>query len=64
MGKRASLGRSSNPLSESGISGSGASPVPGIPGQDQAQNLAQDMADLMHDFDAVSRIASLIGTMR
>ena len=30
----------------------------------QAENLAQDMADLMHDFDVVSRIASLIGTTR
>ena len=26
-----------------------------------AESLAQDMADLMHDFDVVSRIASLIG---
>jgi Rho guanine nucleotide exchange factor 10 len=30
----------------------------------QAESLAQDMADLMHDFDVVSRIASLIGTLR
>ena len=30
----------------------------------QAENLAQDMADLMHDFDVVSRVASLIGTTR
>ncbi|TRY79106.1 hypothetical protein TCAL_02839 [Tigriopus californicus] len=56
IGKRASLGRSSNPVEL------GASPA-GEPGG-KAENLAQDMADLMHDFDVVSRISSLIGTMR
>jgi Rho guanine nucleotide exchange factor 10 len=30
----------------------------------QAENLAQDMHDLMHDFDVVSRIAGLIGTLK
>lgn len=32
--------------------------------QGEAENLAQDMNDLMHDFDVVSRISSLIGTLR
>jgi len=29
-----------------------------------AENLAQDMGDLMHDFDVVSRINSMIGTLK
>ena len=29
-----------------------------------AEDLAQDMNDLMHDFDVVSRISSLIGTLK
>ena len=32
--------------------------------QGEAENLAQDMHDLMHDFDVVSRISSMIGTLR
>ena len=32
--------------------------------QGEAENLAQDMSDLMHDFDVVSRISSMIGTLR
>ena len=32
--------------------------------QGEAENLAQDMNDLMHDFDVVSRISSMIGTLR
>lgn len=36
----------------------------GVSIQGQAESLAQDMADLMHDFDVVSRIAGLIGTMK
>eukprot|EP00095_Tigriopus_kingsejongensis_P003352 maker-scaffold787_size97196-snap-gene-0.12 protein:Tk03352 transcript:maker-scaffold787_size97196-snap-gene-0.12-mRNA-1 annotation:"rho guanine nucleotide exchange factor 10" len=55
MGKRASLGRTSNPAELAANPGDGGG---------KAENLAQDMADLMHDFDVVSRIASLIGTMR
>ena len=41
--KRSSLGRSLTPASLQGSQGG------------QAENLAQDMADLMHDFDTVSR---------
>ena len=41
--KRSSLGRSLTPASLQGGQGG------------QAENLAQDMADLMHDFDTVSR---------
>lgn len=33
-------------------------------GKGQAENLAQDMSGLMHDFDVVSRIASLIVTLK
>merc|ERR1719350_2716855 len=29
-----------------------------------AENLAQDMSDLMHDFDVVSRINSMVGSLR
>ena len=29
-----------------------------------AENLAQDMADLMHDFEVVSRMNSMIGTLK
>ena len=29
-----------------------------------AENLAQDMADLMHDFEVVSRINSMIGSLK
>jgi len=29
-----------------------------------AENLAQDMSDLMHDFDVVSRINSMVGTLK
>ena len=32
--------------------------------QGEAENLAQDMNDLMHDFDVVSRMSSMIGTLR
>ena len=42
--KRSSLGRSLTPASLQQSQESG-----------QAENLAQDMADLMHDFDTVSR---------
>ncbi len=68
MSKRASLGR----VSGSG-SGSNLSDVPAAAAaatsnsaadKGQAENLAQDMADLMHDFDVVSRISALIGTLR
>ena len=41
-----------------------ASSVAGGQDNGQAENLAQDMSDLMHDFDVVSRIASLIGTLK
>ena len=41
-----------------------ASTVAGGTDNGQAENLAQDMSDLMHDFDVVSRIASLIGTLK
>ena len=65
------LGLSSLTLSSVGVVGlsSGMSSVGGASlsgGQDngQAENLAQDMSDLMHDFDVVSRIASMIGTLK
>ena len=29
-----------------------------------AENLAQDMADLMHDFEVVSRMNSMIGSLK
>ena len=29
-----------------------------------AENLAQDMSDLMHDYEVVSRINSMIGTLK
>ena len=32
--------------------------------QGEAENIAQDMNDLMHDFDVVSRMSSMIGTLR
>ena len=32
--------------------------------QGEAENLAQDMNDLMHDFDVVSRMSSMIGSLR
>ncbi len=50
----------------SGMSSVGGSSLSGNGGQDngQAENLAQDMSDLMHDFDVVSRIASMIGTLK
>ena len=44
--KRSSLGRSLTPASLHQSQGSESG---------QAENLAQDMADLMHDFDTVSR---------
>jgi hypothetical protein len=75
IGKRASLGRapstdptsssgSSTPYSHSSSSTANAAAPSTNATQSQAENLAQDMADLMHDFDAVSRVANLIGTMR
>merc|ERR1719445_661046 len=53
--KRSSLGRSLTPASLQQFSGSESG---------QAENLAQDMADLMHDFDVVSRISSMIGSLK
>jgi len=53
--KRSSLGRSITPASLHQFSGADSG---------QAENLAQDMADLMHDFDVVSRISSMIGTLK
>lgn len=74
MGKRASLGRmsmtgvssDSSPQGNSGSLQGGGSSASSIASQigGQAESLAQDMANLMHDFDAVSRIANLIGSMR
>ena len=55
--KRSSLGRSSTPASSHSLNGSSSE-------NGQAENLAQDMNDLMHDFDVVSRIAGMIGTMK
>ena len=49
--KRSSLGRASTPASGKADSG-------------QAENLAQDMADLMHDFDVVSRVGTMVGTLK
>ncbi len=58
-----SLTLSSVGVGYNGVSGS-ASSTTGGQDNGQAENLAQDMSDLMHDFDVVSRIASLIGTLR
>ena len=54
--KRSSLGRSYTPASMQ-LSGGKAD-------SGQAENLAQDMADLMHDFDVVSRIGALVGSLK
>ena len=35
-----------------------------LPGQGQAENLASEMANLMHDYEVVSRINSMIGTLK
>ena len=56
-----SVGVSYNVISGNNI---GGGPATGSQDNGQAENLAQDMSDLMHDFDVVSRIASLIGTLR
>lgn len=56
-GKRSSLGRNTSLSLGESVHNS-----PTITGQ--AESLAQDMADLMHDFDVVSRVASMIGSMR
>ena len=56
-----SVGVSYNVISGTNI---GGGPATGSQDNGQAENLAQDMSDLMHDFDVVSRIASLIGTLR
>ena len=55
-----SVGAGYNGVSGSSLGGSAA----GSQDNGQAENLAQDMSDLMHDFDVVSRIASMIGTLR
>ena len=49
--KRSSLGRSTGPS-------------PGRDPTGQAESLAQDMADLMHDFDVVSRVGALVGSLK
>ena len=54
--KRSSLGRASTPASMQSSGGKADS--------GQAENLAQDMADLMHDFDVVSRIGALVGSLK
>ena len=54
--KRSSLGRASTPASMQSLGGKADS--------GQAENLAQDMADLMHDFDVVSRIGALVGSLK
>ena len=54
--KRSSLGRASTPGSMQSSGGKADS--------GQAENLAQDMADLMHDFDVVSRIGALVGSLK
>ena len=56
--KRSSLGRASTPASMQSASSGGK----GDSGQ--AENLAQDMADLMHDFDVVSRVGALVGSLK
>lgn len=65
--KRASLTRSVTPnhlgLSSLTLSGSSKDDKDKDSGG-QAENLAQDMNDLMHDYDVVSRIAGLIGTLK
>ena len=57
--KRSSLGRASTPASMQSASSGGGKGDSG-----QAENLAQDMADLMHDFDVVSRVGALVGSLK
>ena len=59
MTKRSSLGRASTPASMQSSGGGGGKADSG-----QAENLAQDMADLMHDFDVVSRVGALVGSLK
>ena len=58
MTKRSSLGRASTPASMQASGGGGKAD------SGQAENLAQDMADLMHDFDVVSRVGALVGSLK
>merc|ERR1719210_38975 len=58
MTKRCSLGRASTPASMQASGGGGKAD------SGQAENLAQDMADLMHDFDVVSRVGALVGSLK
>ena len=58
MTKRSSLGRASTPASMQSSGGGGKAD------SGQAENLAQDMADLMHDFDVVSRVGALVGSLK
>ena len=69
--KRSSLTRSVTPnhlgLSSLTLSGSGSQSNAEKESKEssgQAENLAQDMHDLMHDYDVVSRIAGLIGSLK
>ena len=58
MTKRSSLGRASTPASMQSSGGGGKAD------SGQAENLAQDMADLMHDFDVVSSVGALVGSLK
>jgi Rho guanine nucleotide exchange factor 10 len=67
------IGSSNNPsvnISSTSASASNSSPYSqnihenGNGQQGEAENLAQDMNDLMHDFDVVSRMSSMIGSLR
>ena len=63
--KRTSLTRTLTPsalLTNSDTSPNGGGGASGLQGV--AEDLAQDMNDLMHDFDVVARISSLIGTLK
>ena len=64
--KRSSLTRTVTPnhlgLSSLNLGNSGDKDKESSSGQ--AENLAQDMHDLMHDFDVVSRISGLIGSLK
>ena len=54
-GKRSSLGRAATPASLFGSRAENGG---------KAESLAQDMADLMHDFDVVSRIGTMVESLK
>jgi len=62
-GTLARLTMASSVMSPTKITGAGGGATQHIDNS-QAENLAQDMADLMHDFDILSRINTMIGSLK